>query len=390
MKRSNAKRAAIALSAAVLSLPMSSMAGEVDIYGQANVALYYNNPKNGSDSLIMQNESSRIGFRATENLTSETSINVHLETGFNIDTGALTQNGGNNVGTTLFDRRSFISVKNLHYGEFAFGRMGTVRSTMAPFGYTLGMLDPFGTMYGPDGTISAVFGNDTRANNTVTYLSPSMAGFSVGLSYSLATYDNENEDSSKNNRHLAGMVNYRNGPLYLVLSATQAWYGKDSGGSDKVTYDRKDSQAYTFGGFYNFTPNFRVYAAAQYNHNFRNVAGWNLDSSKFKFNTDADRYNGVDGVSALLGMTWRIGSWNLIADYLYFDGDHELADGTKQDGSRYILNGAVEYYLSKRTRLMASLHWSEGADALGSTEIVSQGGTDLTRLGARLGMIHYF
>lgn len=389
----NQKKTALALTAlaAIAStLADVSAAADVKIYGQANVALYYNSPKKGDDTLIMQNESSRFGFRATENLTPETSVNVHLETGFNIDTGALTQNGGNNTGTTLFDRRAFVSVKNTHYGEFAFGRMGTVRSTMAPFGYTLGMLDPFGTMYGPDGTISSIFGNDTRANNTITYLSPAMAGFTAGLSYSLATYDNENEDSSKNNRHLAGMINYRNGPVYLVLSATQAWYGKDSGGSDKVNYDRKDSQAYTFGGFYNFTPDFRVYAAAQYNKNFRNVAGWNLDSSKFRFDSTADRYNGVDGVSALVGMTWRIGSWNLIADYLYFDGDHELADGTKQDGSRYVINGAVEYYLSKRTRLMASLHWSEGADALGSTEVVRQGGSDLTRLGARLGMIHYF
>lgn len=390
MKHNKKKLAWTAFAAVVSALPAVSSAADVKIYGQANVALYYSNPKQGDDSLIMQNESSRFGFRATENLTSETTINVHLETGFNIDTGALTQNGGNNTGTTLFDRRSFLSVKNTHYGEFAFGRMGTVRSTMAPFGYTLGMLDPFGTMYGPDGTISSIFGNDTRANNTMTYLSPELAGFTAGVSYSLATYDNENEDSSKNNRHLAGMINYRNGPVYLVLSATQAWYGKDSGGSDKVTYDRKDSQAYTFGGFYNFTPDFRAYAAVQYNKNFRNVAGWNIDSAKFKFASEADRYNGVDGVSALLGMTWRIGSWNLIADYLYFDGEHELADGTKQDGSRYILNGAVEYYLSKRTRLMASLHWSEGADALGSTEVVSQGGSDLTRLGARVGMIHYF
>lgn len=119
------------LAAAVLAAGGAS-AADVKIYGQANVSLFYMDTEASSASLSMQNESSRVGITATEALTPDTSVNVYLETGYGLDDGTLTNNGRSNTGTTLFDRRAILSVKNSTWGEFAAGRMGTVRSSMAP------------------------------------------------------------------------------------------------------------------------------------------------------------------------------------------------------------------------------------------------------------------
>ena len=118
---------------AVLGAATASQAADVKIYGQANVSLYYQDAKSGDASLSMQNEASRFGITAKEALTDETDVLVYLETGYGLDDGTFTNNGKNNVGTTLFDRRSILAVRNARWGELAFGRMGTVRSSMAPY-----------------------------------------------------------------------------------------------------------------------------------------------------------------------------------------------------------------------------------------------------------------
>lgn len=239
------KRNALFALAVLSAAAAGAQAADVTVYGQANVSLYYQDTKSGDSSLTMQNEASRVGLRAHEALTDETDVFVHLETGYGLDDGTLTENGRNNTGTTLFDRRAFLAVKHKRFGELAMGRMGTVRSSMAPYGYALGMLDPFGTNYGPDGSISGMFGNDTRGNNTITYMAPKVGGFSGGVSYSMAAYDNEDPGAGHNDRHLSVMANYANGPLYVVAAATEARWGKDhSAGSDKgYAYEREDGRA---------------------------------------------------------------------------------------------------------------------------------------------------
>lgn len=376
---------------AVLGAATASQAADVKIYGQANVSLYYQDAKSGDASLSMQNEASRFGITAKEALTDETDVLVYLETGYGLDDGTFTNNGKNNVGTTLFDRRSILAVRNARWGELAFGRMGTVRSSMAPYGYGLGMLDPFGTNYGPDGSISGMFGNDTRGNNTITYMSPKLAGFSAGMSYSLSAYDNEEAQSSKNDRQLSGLVNYSNGPLYAVAAATEQRFGDNrTGGSDAgYGYERKNARAYTAGITYEVNPDWKLFFAAQYHENWRNVAAWNIDSY-FKGDA-AELRHGIDGTTALAGFTWRIaGPWRLLADYMYFDGEHKTADGSELEARRHIVNGALEYWFSKNTRVFATASWSTADGALESDTLAKKKQTDVNRVTGRIGMAHYF
>ena len=385
------KRNALFALAVLSAAAAGAQAADVTVYGQANVSLYYQDTKSGDSSLTMQNEASRVGLRAHEALTDETDVFVHLETGYGLDDGTLTENGRNNTGTTLFDRRAFLAVKHKRFGELAMGRMGTVRSSMAPYGYALGMLDPFGTNYGPDGSISGMFGNDTRGNNTITYMAPKVGGFSWGVSYSMAAYDNEDPGAGHNDRHLSVMANYANGPLYVVAAATEARWGKDhSAGSDKgYAYEREDGRAYTVGATYELNPSWKLFVAAQYHQDWRNVAAWNIDS--YHAGSNDDLLHGIDGTTALVGFSWQVsGPWRILADYMYFDGEHKLGDGSKESATRHIVNGAVEYWFSKRTRVFTTLSWSTADGALESDLLAAKKQTDVNRITGRVGMAHYF
>lgn len=376
---------------AALTLAGSASAADVSIYGQANVSLYYQKSRSGSASVAMQNEASRIGLTAREAVNSDLSALVYLETGYGLDDGTLTNNGRNNTGTTLFDRRAILALRSNAWGELAFGRMGTVRSSMAPYGYGLGPIDPFGTNYGPDGSISGMFGNDTRGNNTVTYVSPNMAGVRAGASWSFSAYDQEDAEVSKNDRHLSAFVNYTGRSLYLVAAATEARYGRDhSAGSDAgYAYDRAKSRAYTFGATYALNAAWKLFAAYQYHDDFRNVAAWNIDS--YCKGTAADLLHGIDGSTALLGLTWRAGGpWRVLGDVMYFDGSHKMGDGSKLNAKRWILNGAVEYWFSKTTRVFTTASWSGADGALDTDELAAKRQTDVNRVTARVGMAHYF
>ena len=159
MPRFTAAAAAVLLSTAALS----SFAASVDVYGKVDTALHIQKNRGESAQLTMQDEASRFGFRIAEKLTDDVTIKGYLENGFASDTGAFSNVGGGNVGSTLFDRRSILAVASKTYGELGFGRLGSVRSTISPYSLAMGFLDPFETGYGDIASISNVFGKDRKS-----------------------------------------------------------------------------------------------------------------------------------------------------------------------------------------------------------------------------------
>ena len=359
-----------ALTALAVVLPCTTSAADLVLYGKVNTALYYQDWSGAKSSFSMLNEGSRFGMIITEKLTDDISVKGYLENGFNSDDGALTNTSGGNTGSTLFDRRSILAVHSKTWGEIGFGRMGSVRSTMAPYALTLAWLDPMETNYGEAG-MSYMFGNDPRANNTVTYVSPDMSGFKFGLSYSLSFTDQEADETDKNNRMLALGASYNRGTLGIYGGITQLWYGLDTAGgfADKYKgYEREDARAYTLGAVWKATDSLKLFIASQYHDNWRSVAGWNTDSAsthKTAYGTDKDKQNGIDGWSNLIGLQYSFTeSTRLLAKYIYFDGKHEMADGSEVKGKRHAVNAGLEQKLSKRTKLYAIFSWFKGQDEL--------------------------
>lgn len=382
------KRISVALFAALLSFGAS--AADVSIYGKVNTALYWQDWSGANPSFSMINEGSRFGFNIREELTNDLSVKGYLENGFNSDDGGLTNTSGGNTGSTLFDRRAILALHSKTWGEIGFGRMGSVRSTMAPYALTLAWLDPMETNYGEAG-MSYMFGNDPRANNTVTYVSPDMAGFKFGLSYSFSFTDQEADQTRKNNRMLAFGASYVRGTFGIHAGATQLWYGRDNETpaanlADKgKLYDREDAQAYTLGATWRATPELKLFVATQYQADWRSVAGWNADKDsthETAYSTD-DKRHGIDGWSNLVGLQYSFTeNTRLLAKYVYFTGEHEMADGDDVKGKRHAFNTGLEQKLSKRTKLYAVLSYFKGEDEL---DIDS-----LTGFTGQFGMEHNF
>lgn len=375
--------AAVAAAAA----PIVANAADVVLYGKVNTAFYYEDYSGASPAVSMLNEGSRFGFLINEDLTNDVSVKAYLENGFNSDDGALTNTSGGNTGATLFDRRSILALSSKTWGEVGFGRMGSVRSTMAPYALTLAWLDPMETNYG-DAGMSYMFGNDPRANNTITYVTPKLAGFKFGLSYSLSFSDQEADATSKNNRMLALGGSYEWGPLGIYAGATKLWYGYNtaSGLADSSKgIKREDAEAYTLGFTWQATSALKLFVAGQYQEDWRSVAGWNADSASSHATayTAEDRQHGIDGWDGMIGLQYSFtDQTRLLAKYIYFDGEHKMADGSKVDGQRHAVNTGLEHKLSKRTKVYGILSYFKGKEELDINK--------LTGVTAQLGMEHNF
>lgn len=388
-------KTALATAAAVCSLSASgsAFAAEAQLYGRVDTAFIFQDVKSADHATFkLENAASRIGLNVKEELTNDLSVHAYLETGFNSDDGSLsnTSGGAKSGSAMLFDRRSILSIKSKTWGEIGFGRMGTVRSTMAPFGNGLVTLDPFETAYSMDCSISGMFGNDARGNNSISWLSPKWAGWTFGTTYSMATVGQESEHTGENDRQLSGLATYDNGTFRAVLGATQQWFGEvDAAGQLVKNYDRKNAQAYTLGGTWQATPSLKLFTAVQYHKNWRMVGGWNVDKW-YAGSNPADASHGIDGTTALIGLQyWPANNVRLITDYMYFDGDHKMADGSTIDARRHVVNGAAEYHLSKTARIYCSLSYSHGSGALGSDETFdhfNSSANDINRITSYMGL----
>ncbi len=180
--------------------------------------------------------SSRLGFRGTEDLGGGLAASFWLEAGVANDTG----NGAATGGGLQFNRRSTVSLSG-GFGEIRLGRDYT-----ATF-WNDTVFDPFGT--NGVGT-SAIFGlnaqsiyglgnatansNYVRASNTIGYfLPPNLGGFYGQVQYGFhekTKYDPGTttpavNDSQRTTRYAGGRFGYANGPLDVALAYGQSTVG---------------------------------------------------------------------------------------------------------------------------------------------------------------------
>lgn len=381
-------RKLFALTTLAALIPLAASAADVVVYGKVNTSIYYEDYSGQRPKVSLANEGSRWGFNVSEKLTDDLTVKAYLESGFNVDDGALTNTGGGNAGSTLFDRRSILAVHSKTWGEVGFGRMGSVRSTMAPYALSLAWLDPLETNWG-DAGMSAMFGNDPRGNNTVTYVSPLLNGFRFGATASTAFTDQEADHTNKNNRLVSAAASYATGPVAFYIGGTHIRYGYDtaSGLADKAKgIEREDATAFNLGMTWQATDTLKLFAAGQYQRDWRSSAGWNVDKATTYASDEysaADRRHGIDGLTGLLGFQYKIaGDLRLLAKYVYFDGEHKMADGSKVEGQRHSVNAALEKALSKRTKIYWVMSYFKGCDEL------KVGG--LTGVTGHLGLEHNF
>ena len=296
--------------AAVAAIPFFAHAqSNVTLYGRLNVGIQYigysATPTKASSSLTaITSDASLWGMRGTEELGGGNRAYFKLESGVQMDTGALSS-------APLFSREAFVGLGNTNLGSLQLG------SQWAPGLWQSLRADPF-QRFGPGGQaylLQISRGYTLKYDNAIQYMTPKFGGLSGRLYYAAG----EGLATGKAN---SASIDYDNGPLYIgayidTSRVTAASVGLAAAGP--AVSSRTVSVAAT----YDFT-SVKLHAQAQANHvdNLPDVKGY------------------------LLGLTVPVGAGQLKASYT-----HKSAPNA--DASNIGLG--YSYPLSKRTSLYGNV-----------------------------------
>ncbi|AWV05617.1 porin (plasmid) [Burkholderia sp. JP2-270] len=183
----------------------------VTLYGLVDEGINYTNNVKGNKQFSLQSGSvqgSRWGMKGAEDLGGGLKAVFQLESGFNINNGKLGQGG------LMFGRQAWIGIASDRLGSI---RLGRQYDSVVDY---LAKTTANGTWGG--GTMSHPYDNDNtdnsfRVNNTVKYVSPELAGFNFGGTYSFS-----NDTNFAKNRQYSAGAQYTIGDLLLAMAYLQA------------------------------------------------------------------------------------------------------------------------------------------------------------------------
>ena len=315
----------------------SAVAADVTLYGVVDYGLQYthvDSDKANTDAvdnfqLSSGNQSgARFGLKGSEDLGNGVKAGFHLENGFSADTGSLAQN------SRLFGREARLFV-NGAFGEVAFGRMGTLGSANGTYGL-LGNLSPFGASWVGAVEYSTYYVGGIRADNTVTYKTPTFAGVTVYAQYSFETNTKQEDNLDATEGKASANRYYALGATYKAAGFDLAAVVDSYNWSSTFTSDDPDLDdglTVTLGGSYDFEVA-KVFLSGQY---FDNMIG------NDKYGTKAANAGKSDSFYSFSGY---FGDQNPIEGYALQAGvSAPVAGGTAMFAVGYT------YSLSKRTNV---------------------------------------
>ena len=325
----------------------SAFAANVTMYGIIDTGLGYTSTDKGYgedvnkfDMRSGQNSASRFGVKGEEDLGNGVKVGFSLENGFSSDDGKLS------TANRLFDREALLYVAG-DFGELGMGRQGELASGNGRYGLFGGKVSPFSTGWsdiaGHKYVMGAGFG---RMDNSVTYKTPTFAGFNVLAQYSFKK-DNESEEykdnregSSAVDRQYALGASFTAGDLYLTGIVTQT--NLQSLGKKDV----EDPLTVSLGGNYDFGVA-KLYVATQYfkdsDLSVKQIDRYDEKSNKTGCQ-DASQFDGY-GLSVGADVPAFGGTAKVLVGYM----DAEDQSTAAQDVQRYTFSVGYEYPLSKRT-----------------------------------------
>jgi predicted porin len=214
----------------------------VTIYGIVDAGIAYKSNGNPAGNTVSmesgQQSGSRLGFKGFEDLGGGLSAIFTLENGLNLDDGKLGQGG------RIFGRQAWVGL-NGGFGAVKLGRQLTALYS------ALDQVDPFHINLA--GNAQKVFGYGTyamdplsRTDNTISYFTPNLAGFTGTVSYGLG----ETAGDNTKNRNLGAGASYVNGPLNVQFA-----YQKADTFAAPVSLGGKsgENRALFIGGTYDFS-----------------------------------------------------------------------------------------------------------------------------------------
>ncbi|MDQ0610354.1 putative porin [Variovorax sp. W1I1] len=343
--------------------------------------------------------SSRLGFRGTEDLGGGLAASFWLEAPITNDDGQ--------TGVSTFARRSTVSLSG-GFGELRLGRDYTATfwndTVFDPFG-TNGVgtnliftanngFNAFnGTAATPVAGVPSVTGsNYVRTSNSIGYfLPPNLGGFYGQLQYAfsektkyspgLATPDVAN--NSRQGRYVGGRFGYANGPLDVAIA-----YGSSTIGDQYYVGTTNKVNTLNLGASYDFGP-VKLFGE--------------VSRAKNKLDYETEPFLGgrpdTDLTGYLLGVTVPVGAGLIRASYsaVKYDDNQQEVLFQPRIADRKANKLAIGYVhnLSKRTALYATIarvsNKNGAALTVGGPSFVTSGGfTPKTSTGYDFGIRHAF
>jgi predicted porin len=206
---------AIVASGSIVAVPAHAQS-TVTLYGVIDEGLQFNtNNKNvvgghnvggrqwNLDSLAGPS-GSRWGIKGAEDLGGGLQAVFTLESGINLNSGAFGQGG------TAFGRQAFVGLSSRQFGSVLLGRQ--YDSINDYIGYMTFGLAGYGSGLAHPGDIDNTT-HESRANNTVKYVSPNFSGFTFGGTVTAGGV----AGSVSQNSGFSGGLGYRQGPASFGL-----------------------------------------------------------------------------------------------------------------------------------------------------------------------------
>ena len=336
----------------------SALAADVQLYGVVDLGLNWTQTDDGAtktDSFSMasgQNSGSRFGLKGTEDLGNGYKVGFNLENSFKADDGALDK------GSRLFHRESLLFVQT-PFGEISAGRTGALDAGTGRYNLMGSGATAIGTGWDKVGCSSDVLlGTGSRMDNTLTFKSPNMAGFTVLAQASLKkdnTAEKDGAEGSSNAERYYGLgVTYGVGAFNTGLVVSQADYGRAAVNGNNP---QNDDDMLTVSGFVNYDFGMiKPMFAAQYwdgGKDYDGAASVNITSDNKNYATKG--YGLVVGATApVVGGTLKVtAGWN---DY---ETLFETALNGNGEGNNFMVGVGYEYPLSKRTLVYTAAGYSE-------------------------------
>ena len=316
------KKSLIALAALASFAGVASAQSSVTLFGivDATLAFGHGTASNKTQLTNSGYNSSRLGFRGTEDLGGGMSASFWLEAGLNNDDGQGAATNSNNQATgagaavagrqgLTFNRRSTVSLAG-GWGELRLGRDYT------PQFWNLTVFDPFGTNgAGTTQTLNSIITGVTavRASNSIGYFLPGNLG---GFYGQVQTYLGENGSpagaTSKDGNGIGLRFGYANGPFNVAAAMSRT-----------------------------------KYAAGDVKQN--NIGGqWDFGMAKAMGEYSSDKNGSVSGKGYTIGALVPVGAGEIRAAYSRYKVDTAGTPTSKKLALGYVHN------LSKRTAVYAT------------------------------------
>lgn len=343
----------------------SAVAADVTLYGVVDYGLQYthvdSDKANTADAvdnfqLSSGNQSgARFGLKGSEDLGNGVKAGFHLENGFSADTGSLAQN------SRLFGREARLFV-NGAFGEVAFGRMGTLGSANGTYGL-LGNLSPFGASWVGAVEYSTYYVGGIRADNTVTYKTPTFAGVTVYAQYSFETNTKQEDNLDATEGKASANRYYALGATYKAAGFDLAAVVDSYNWSSTFTSDDPDLDdglTVTLGGSYDFEVA-KVFLSGQYFDNMigndkygTKAANAGKSDSFYSFSGYFGDQNPIEGYALQAGVSAPVAGGTAMFAVGYTDAEQVKTPEGSTDKAEFKRLGAsvgYTYSLSKRTNV---------------------------------------